>query len=95
MLTFALEQVSMADVDFSGSSRPRLLRRSGMLLRSRINIDGIRYDVLLAPYRGTDFCLIPKSNPQNFPRWWGAEQSKSTHAIGGKYYSFAKTRLGK
>jgi len=93
-LAFALEEVPVADVDFSGPSRPRLLRRSGILRRSRIKIDGIRYDVLLAPYRGTDFCLIPKSNPQNYPRWLGAEQSKSTHAIGGKYYSFAKTPEG-
>jgi hypothetical protein len=93
-LAFALEEVPVADVDFSGPSRPRLLRRSGILRRSRIKIDGIRYDVLLAPYRGTDFCLIPKSNPQNYPRWLGAEQSKSTHAIGGKYYSFSKTPEG-
>ena len=93
-LAFALEEVPVADVDFSGPSRPRLLRRSGILRRSRINIDGIRYDVLLAPYRGTDFCLIPKSNPQNYPRWLGAEQLNSTHDIGGKYYFFAKTPEG-
>ncbi len=93
-LAFALEQVSVSDLDFSGPYRPRLLRRSGLVRRSRIKIDGIRYDVLLAPYRGTDFCLIPRSNPQNYPRWVGAEQLKSAHAIGGKYYSFAKTPEG-
>jgi len=93
-LAFDLEQVSVADVDFSGPSRPRLLRRSGMVRRSEIKIDGIEYDVLLAPYRGTDFCLIPKSNPQNYPRWWGADKLNATHAIGGKYYSFAKTPEG-
>ncbi|MBA7622755.1 hypothetical protein ES703_30141 [subsurface metagenome] len=93
-LAFDLEEVSVADVDFSGPSRPRLLRRSGMVRRSKIKIDGIEYDVFLAPYRGTDFCLIPKSNPQNYPRWWGADKLNATHAIGGKYYSFAKTPEG-
>lgn len=93
-LAFELEKVPVSDVDFSGPSRPRLLRRSGEVRRGEIKIDGIEYDVFMAPYRGTDFCLIPKSNPQNYPRWFGAERLNSTHAIGGKYYSFAKTPEG-
>jgi hypothetical protein len=93
-LAFELEKVPVSDVDFSGPSRPRLLRRSGEVRRGEIKIDGIEYDVFMAPYRGTDFCLIPKSTPQNYPRWLGAERLNSTHAIGGKYYSFAKTPEG-
>jgi len=93
-LAFELEKVPVSDVDFSGPSRPRLLRRSGEVRRGEIKIDGIEYDVFMAPYRRTDFCLIPKNNPQNYPRWLGAERLNSTHAIGGKYYSFAKTPEG-
>ena len=93
-LAFELKQVSVSDVDFSGPLRPRLLRRSGEVRRGEIKIDGIEYDVLLAPPPGTDFCLIPKNNPQNYPRWLGAKRLNSTHAIGGKYYSFAKTPEG-
>lgn len=90
-LAFELEKVPVSDVDFSGPLRPRLLRRSGEVRRGEIKIDGIEYDVFMAPYRGTDFCLIPKSAPQNYPRWWGADKLNATHAIGEKYYSFAKT----
>ena len=90
-LAFELEEVSDSDVDFSGPSRPRLLRRSGMVRRGEIKIDGIEYDVLLAPHPRTDFCLIPKSSPQDYPRWLGAERLNAIHAIGGKYYSFATT----
>ena len=93
-LAFELEKVSVSDVDFSGPSRPRLLRRSGMVRRGEIKIDGIEYDVFLAPHPRTDFCLIPKSSPQNYPRWFGAEQLNAIHAIGGKYYSFATTPAG-
>jgi hypothetical protein len=93
-MIFELEHVSVSDGDFSGPSRPRLLSRSGIVRRSQIKIDGIDYDVFLAPYRGTDFCLIPKNNPQNYPRWIGAEQLKSMHLIGEKYYSFNKTPDG-
>ncbi|MBC8470317.1 MAG: hypothetical protein H8D56_12670 [Planctomycetes bacterium] len=93
-MTFELEQVSVSDGDFSGPSQPRLLSRSGTVRRSQIKIDGIDYDVFLAPYRGTDFCLIPKNNPQNYPRWIGAEQLKSMHLIGEKYYSFNITPNG-
>ncbi len=93
-LAFELEEVSVSDVDFSGPSRPRVLRRSGMVRRGEIKIDGIEYDVFMAPYRGTDFCLIPKNNPQNYPRWLGGDNLKAMHAIGGKYYSFATTPAG-
>jgi len=93
-LAFELEQVSVSDVDFSGPSRPRLLRRSGMVRRGEIKIDGIEYDVLLGPHPKTDFCLIPKSSPQDYPRWLGAERLNAIHAIGGKYYSFATTPAG-
>ncbi len=93
-LAFELEKVPVSDVDFSGPLRPRLLRRSGEVRRGEIKIDGIEYDVLLAPHPRTDFCLIPKSSPQDYPRWWGADKLNATHAIGGKYYSFAKTPEG-
>jgi len=93
-LAFELEEVSVSDVDFSGPSRPRLLSRSGKVRRGEIKIDGTEYDVLLAPHPRTDFCLIPKSSPQDYPRWFGAEQLNAIHAIGGKYYSFATTPAG-
>ncbi len=93
-LAFELEKVTVSDVDFSGPLRPRLLRRSGKIRRGEIKIDGIEYDVFLAPHPRTDFCLIPKSSPQNYPRWFGAEQLNAIHAIGGKYYSFATTPAG-
>lgn len=93
-LAFELEEVSVSDVDFSGQLRPRLLRRSGIVRRGEIKIDGIEYDVLLAPHPRTDFCLIPKSSPQDYPRWWGADKLNATHAIGGKYYGFAATAKG-
>ena len=93
-LAFELEQVSVSDVDFSGPSRPRVLRRSGMVRRGEIKIDGTEYDVLLGLQPRTDFCLIPKSDPQDYPRWWGADQLNATHAIGGKYYRFAATAKG-
>jgi hypothetical protein len=38
--------------------------------------------------------LIPKSDPKNYPRWWGADKLNATHAIGGKYYRFATTAKG-
>lgn len=93
-MTFELEQLSVSVEDFSGPSKPRLLSRPGIVRRSQIKIDGIEYDVFLAPYRGTDFCLIPKSNPHDYPRWIGGQRIKSMHLLGGKYYSFNKTPDG-
>ena len=93
-LAVPLEVVSVSHADFPGQSKPRLLRLQKKVRRSHIKINGIEYDVFLAPYRGTDFCLIPKSNPQNYPRWIGAERIKSMHLLGGKYYSFNKTPDG-
>lgn len=93
-LAFELDEVSDSDVDFSGSSRPRVLRRSGKVRKGEIKIDGIEYDVLLGIQPRTDFCLIPKSSPQNYPRWLGAERLNAIHAIGRKYYSSATTPAG-
>jgi len=93
-LAFELEQISVSDIDFSGPSRPRVLRPSGMVRRSEIKIDGTEYDVLLAPHPRTDICLIPKSDPKDYPRWLGADQLNAMHAIGGKYYGFAATAKG-
>ena len=93
-LAFNLKEVSVSDVDFSGRSRPRVLRRSGRVRRGEIELDGTRYDVFLGPHPRTEFCLIPKSNPQDYPRWLGGDNLKAMHAIGGKYYSFATTPAG-
>jgi len=93
-LAFNLKEVSVSDVDFSGRSRPRVLRRSGRVRRGEIELDGTRYDVFLGPHPRTEFCLIPKSNPQDYPRWLGGDNLKAMHAIGEKYYSFATTPAG-
>ena len=93
-LAFNLKEVSVSDVDFSGRLRPRVLGRPGRIRRGEIDIDGTRYDVFLGPYPRTEFCLIPKSNPQDYPRWLGGDNLKAMHAIGGKYYSFATTPAG-
>ena len=93
-LAFNLKEVSVSDVDFSGRSRPRFLRPSGRVRRGEIEIDGTKYEVFLSSHPGTDFCLIQKNNPQDYPRWWGADKLNATHAIGGKYYSFATTPSG-
>ncbi len=93
-LAFELEQISVSDIDFSGPSRPRVLRPSGMVRRSEIKIDGTEYNVFLGLPPRTDICLIPKSDPKDYPRWWGADQLNAMHAIGGKYYGFAATAKG-
>jgi hypothetical protein len=93
-LDVPLEVVSVSEADFPWEPKPRLIKIQKKVRRSKIKIDGTRYDVLLAPYRGTDFCLIPTNNSEDFPRWIGAQQIKSTHLIKGKYYSFDKTQDG-
>jgi hypothetical protein len=83
--------------------RPQLSFLATKVHRGEIEIDGAKYDALLGysyaigtPFDGpgTVFHLIPKSDPQNPPHWWGADQLNSLHAIGGKYYRFATTPLG-
>ena len=71
--------------------------------KGRINLGGAEYDALLgysysigAPLDqpGAAFCLTPSSDPQHPPRWLGANQLNSMHAIGEKYYRFATTPTG-
>ena len=71
--------------------------------KGTIEIGGAKYDVLLGrafsigmPFDqgGTVFHLVPKSGPQDRPRWTGADQLISMHLIGGKHYHFATTPLG-
>jgi len=71
--------------------------------KGRINLVGAEYDALLgysysvgAPLDqpGAVFCLTPSSESQHPPRWWGADNLNSMHAIGGQYYSFSATPTG-
>jgi len=71
--------------------------------KGRINLGGAEYDTLLGysysigtPFDqpGVVFCLIPSSDPQHPPRWLGADNLNSVHAIGGQYYRFAATPTG-
>jgi hypothetical protein len=71
--------------------------------RGEIDIDGIKYDVLLGynysigrPLNedSTAFHLIKKSEPKYPFRWWGADRLNSTHAMGEQFFRFATTATG-
>ncbi|HUV63336.1 MAG TPA: hypothetical protein VMW24_05515 [Sedimentisphaerales bacterium] len=71
--------------------------------RGEIEIGGVKYYALLGydysvghPFDepGAVFLLIPQSGPEDRPRWSGADQLNSIHAIGGEHYRFATTPLG-
>jgi len=71
--------------------------------KGQIDIGGARYDALLGytysvgkplDQPGTAFYLIPKSDLGQPLRWWGGNNLKAMHAIGGKYYRFATTPTG-
>ncbi|UCC99148.1 MAG: hypothetical protein JSW66_04530 [Phycisphaerales bacterium] len=82
---------------------PRLTFFATKVRKGAIEIGDAKYDALLGhaysigiplDQRGTVFHLVPKRDPQDRPRWSGADQLRSTHAIGGQYYRFATTPLG-
>jgi len=71
--------------------------------KGQIDIGGARYDALLGytysvgrslNHPSTTFYLIPKSDLGQPLRWWGGNNLKAMHAIGGKYYRFATTPTG-
>jgi hypothetical protein len=73
------------------------------ILKGEVDIHGAKYEAFLGyqysigmPFDqpGIVFHLVSKGDPQYPPRWWGADQLNSTHAIGGKFYRFATTPLG-
>ncbi len=82
---------------------PELTFFATKVCKGEIEIGDVKYDALLGhaysigmPFdeRGTVFHLVPKSHPQDWPRWSGTELLNSTQAMGGKYYRFATTPLG-
>jgi hypothetical protein len=82
---------------------PQLTFFATKVRKGEIKIGDAKHDAVLGhsyvfgtPFDrpGTTFHLIPKSDPQNPPRWWGSDQLNSIHAIGGAYYRFATTALG-
>jgi hypothetical protein len=93
-LAFDLKEISDSDVAWPGRSLPRALKFPGKIRKGEIKIDGTEYEVFLSPHPRTDLCLFPKSSPLDYPRWSGANRLNATHAIGGKYYSFAATAKG-
>ena len=71
--------------------------------KGQIDIGGAKYDALLGytysvgkplDQPSTVFYLIPKSDLGQPLRWWGGNNLKAMHAIGGKYYRFATTPTG-
>ncbi len=83
--------------------RPQLSFLATKARRGEIEIGGAAYDAILGysysigtplDRPGTTFHLIPKGDPQNLPRWWGADRLNSTHSINGQYYRFATAPLG-
>ena len=88
---------------WSQRRNPQLMFFATHARRGEVEIAGAKYNALLGyaysigmPFDqpGTVFHLIPKSDPQDRPKWLGADQLKSVHRIGGKYYRFATTPLG-
>jgi len=71
--------------------------------KGQIDIGGARYNALLGytysvgrslNQPSTVFYLIPKIDLGQPLRWWGGNNLKAMHAIGGKYYRFATTPTG-
>jgi hypothetical protein len=82
---------------------PELTFFATKVRKGAIEIGEAKYDALLGhaysigmPFdqRGTVFHLVPKSGPQDRPRWSGTELLNSMQALSGKYYRFATTPLG-
>ena len=85
------------------SGRSRLHFIATKVRKGQIDIDGAEYNAIVGysfligrrfDLPGAGFNLIQKDDPQNPPRWWGADGLTSIHAIGGKHYRFATTPLG-
>jgi hypothetical protein len=85
------------------SKSPRMTLFPTKVRRGEIEIGGAKYEALLGygysigkPFDqpGTVFHLTPKGDPQNAPRWWGANTLNAIHEIDGTLYRFATTPTG-
>ncbi|MBW7989901.1 MAG: hypothetical protein FVQ84_07790 [Planctomycetes bacterium] len=93
-VVFNLEEISDYDVNWPERTLPRALKFPGKVRKGEIKIGGNEYDVFISPHPKTDICFFPKSSPQYYPRWWGANLLNATHAIDGKHYCFDITTKG-
>jgi hypothetical protein len=70
--------------------------------KGEVDISGAKYNAMLGyssivggplDLPGTTFFLVPRGD-KSPSRWWGGDNLKAMHAIGGKYYRFASTPVG-
>jgi hypothetical protein len=86
---YELKTVKSSALNLEPHAQPRFLRRQldAKARKAQIQIASKQFDVILPTDPSTRECyLIPKDNPDNPPRWWGADQLDATHLVDGKYY---------
>jgi hypothetical protein len=91
---YELKTVKSSALNLEPNVQPRFLRRQpdAKARKAQIQIASKQFDVILPTDPSTRECyLIPKDEPDNPPRWWGADQLNATHLVDGKYYRLSIT----